>query len=201
MLGKKTAVYGTGRFRPWSCRASGCRLLSCRASGCRLFDRLGKDRSGMAAILRVGAAPETWVVPLWPLGKYLREGGLVNRKKWKVPAGHVWAIDESPEDNDTVQGVTAEGGALEASSDKEVIERSAFYFASGGWNGGASSCFATEGWHVLVQRGWDPQSARFAIEQLALSTEGLREQAGFGKLSSATGRFKPVVDAVRFLES
>ena len=125
----------------------------------------------------------------------------MNRENWNVPEGHVWAIDESPEDNRTVQGVTAEGGALEAGSDREVIERGAFYFASGGWNGGTSSCFAAEAWHVLVQRGWDPRSARFAVEQLALSIEYLRDQAGFGKLSSATGRLKPVVDAVRFLES
>ena len=125
----------------------------------------------------------------------------MNRENWKVPDGHVWAIDESPEDNDTVQDVAAEGGAVEAGSDKDVIRSGAFHFALGGWNAGTSSCLAAEAWHVLVQRGWDPRSARFAIEQVALSTEYLRDQAGFGSLSSATGRLIPVVDAVGLLDS
>ena len=123
----------------------------------------------------------------------------MEQDKWLVPDEHVWAFDGSPEDNKSVHGVTAEGGAVEASSDKETIERGAFYVALGGWNDGTSSCMAAEAWHVLVQRGWDSRSARFAIEQLALGDQYLRDQAGFGDLAAASGRYRPVIDAVRLL--
>ena len=125
----------------------------------------------------------------------------MNKELWQVPDGHVWAMDERPEDNDTVQDVTAGGGALHAGPDREVVERGAFYFALGGWNRAMSSCIATESWQVLVQRGWSPKSARFAIEQVALCDQALRDQAGFGDLDSATGRLKPVVDALQLLQS
>ena len=60
--------------------------------------------------------------------------------------------------------------------------------------------------HVLVQRGWDPRSARFAIEQLALSTEyriparPTRVRQSFISDQTTYPRCR-VVDAVRLLES